>query len=140
MNTKLVAVYGTLKQGYGNHHVMQADKGEFVSAGVTVLPFKMFGGWGFPRVVEEMNMDGNGVHVEVFECPDVQHMDSLEGHPHFFCRKEVEVVIDVTTEEDIALSGGMLQGSYEKVTAWMYFHPPTEGEVLESGCWTGGSY
>jgi len=127
--TKLVAVYGTLKRGFGNHRVLEMDNGEYVGTGRTVKPWTMYGGHGFPRVVEQERSDGVGVHVELFECPDVSNMDMLEGHPRFFERKEVEVAIYNDTEIQ------------EVVTAWMYFHPPisnSHAELQEDGVWMGG--
>lgn len=126
--TKLVAVYGTLKRGYGNHRVMQMDNGVFVSEALTVLPYKMYGGRGFPRVVEELRDDIVQVRVEVFECEEVDNMDRLEGHPSFFERKEIEVYVPGFDGEEV-------------MTAWMYFHPPignSYGELQEDGEWTGG--
>ncbi len=58
----------------------------------------------------------------------------------FFERKEVRVWRNITTQEDIDLSGGMLQATLEPVLAWMYFHPPIDerydsGNIVDSGFW-----
>jgi gamma-glutamylaminecyclotransferase len=128
--SKLVAVYGTLKRGYGNHRVMQMDDGIFIAEALTVLPYKMYGGVGFPRVVEELRDDDIQVRVEVFECDEVENMDRLEGHPNFFERKEIEVYVPGMDGEEL-------------MTAWMYFHPPIGsgyGELQEDGEWVGGQH
>jgi len=126
--SKLVAVYGTLKRGYGNHRVMEMDGGTFVAEALTVQPYKMYGGYGFPRVVDELRDDNIQVTVEVFECEDVKHMDRLEGHPHFFERKEIDVYVPGMDGEEV-------------MTAWMYFHPPISNgnaELQANGNWKGG--
>ena len=116
----LIAVYGTLKRGEGNFRVTERSNGKFVKESTTVDKYKMYGGWGFPRVV----LDGNTspIHVEVFEVDTLEHLDALEGHPDFFTRHQVKV-----------------HGVESKV--WMYFHPPIpqgyEDLVVEDGYWVG---
>ena len=104
--TQLIAVYGTLKQGGSNRRVMEADNGSFVSKGTTVSKFTMFGGYGFPRVIYD-GPETSNIHVEVFEVDNLDNMDRLEGHPNFFCRREIDVALE--------------DGATTK--AWMYFHP-----------------
>lgn len=107
--TQLIAVYGTLKRGGSNEHVLEADNGIFVGAGTTKAKYTMFGGWGFPRVIDSGRPLSN-IHVEVYEVDSMDNMDRLEGHPDFFCRKPTRVV----------LSSGKV------VDVWMYFHPHIE--------------
>lgn len=71
-----VAVYGTLREGEGNHRVMNVARGELV--GTTRLSgyvmHSLHGG--FPGVKR-----GEGtVVVEVYELPDVRALDYLEGY------------------------------------------------------------
>ena len=123
--TQLIAVYGTLKRGGSNSRVMERDGGKFLAEGTTQRKFTMFGGWGFPRVIWT-GAPRSHIHCEVFEVDSLDNMDSLEGHPSFFCRRQVTVdLVDSTVE------------------AWMYFHPhineseglaiQTDGKWLEHG-------
>ena len=121
--SNLVAVYGTLKTGEGNHIVMERSGGKSLGKGETVENFTMYGGWGFPRVV----FDGSTcpIQVEIFEIQNFEPLDSLEGHPNFVERKQVQV-----------LSG---ESVVEPLTCWMYFHPPIpsdqQTDVVEDGLW-----
>ena len=70
-----VAVYGSLKQGYGNHGVMQRAGGQLVSTEV-IHGFNMYSLGGFPGI-----KPGNGsIHIEVYTVEDMQPLDYLEGY------------------------------------------------------------
>lgn len=118
--SNLVAVYGTLKRNEGNFRVTEASGADFLTSTVTKDKFTMYGGWGFPRVV--FDGDTSPIKVEVFRVETFDYLDSLEGHPDFFCRKEIEV-----------------EGIEGKV--WMYFHPPIDDQyninvIVEDGFWS----
>ena len=118
--TQLVAVYGTLKRGYGNHRWAERDGAEFVGEGYTDKLFAMFDG-PFPRVIDN---GSDAIAVEVFKIPDSPtNMDMLEGHPSHFRRELVEVMVNKKKEE-----------------AWMYLYQyPTEGMThIQSGKWERG--
>ena len=108
-----VAVYGTLRKGFGNNRLLESSK--FVGEGkidnnwslfVPVVDDKMVS---FPYAVEETSDEG--FVCEVYEIDDktLKSLDYLEGYPSFYDRKEVEV----------ELNG-------EKVTASMYFVKKTQ--------------
>ena len=120
--SQLVAVYGTLKRGYGNHRWAEADGAEFVSEGHTDKMYTMFNG-PFPKVKED---GSDGIHVEVFRIPnEPDNMDMLEGHPSHFKREE----IDVYCREIMG-----------KMKAWMYIYQHETSlfdNYLPSGKWNG---
>ena len=123
MNT-LVAVYGTLKQGGSNSGVMAADGGEYIGEGETVQKFTMYGGYGFPRVVFN-GPPVSTIKIHLFRITDEPfYMDSLEGHPTFFRRRQIPVRVNDKTQH-----------------AWMYFHPEVDEhqaqhlEVVQDGYW-----
>ncbi len=89
-----MAVYGTLKQGYGNHEYYMSDftyEGEAVSVSDN---FFMEGG-GFPFVYDNVE-DGSKVKVEIYSyelqegtyiAELLKNVDGLEGHPNWYKRK-----------------------------------------------------
>lgn len=87
MSQTNVAVYGTLKEGHGNHCVMQyaggTKVGETTLVGATMLSYGAF-----PVIV----LDGsdNKIHVEVYKVKDLGPLDRLEGFPNFYSRTQVD--------------------------------------------------
>lgn len=99
-----VAVYGTLKRGYGNHRYLHHLS--FVCEAVSKDHFTMYGG-GFPVVVEEPY---HKVAVELYSIADLKQItdaDRLERHPNWYERKLF--VFETPTEGDLE--------------AWMYVMP-----------------
>lgn len=76
----LVFVYGSLKQGFGNHCVMERAGGAFV--GVATLPgHRMFSLGGFPGILPSDDLS-HFVTGELYEVdPDrLGPLDALEGY------------------------------------------------------------
>jgi len=92
----IIAVYGTLRQGFGNHRIIN-DK-PFHKTELT--NFVMYSLGGFPAIVES-NDDKDTIAVELYEVDDITlaNVDSLEGynresdHNPFYDCKEVEVYL-----------------------------------------------
>ena len=107
-----VAVYGTLKQGYGNHGRL-AHSAESITPGV-VAGFTLFGdGIPFARPAP----DGYAVVVELVKlCEDdnlagtMRSLDALEGSPRWYRREPVAVR---TLKDD----------AWVTTWAWMYVGP-----------------
>jgi gamma-glutamylaminecyclotransferase len=98
-----VAVYGTLKFGYGNHRLL--DKAEFVGMGSTRDKYPLHVK-GLPYLFERKG-EGNNVEVEVYSVDNatLASLDQLEGHPSFYKRKLIDISMsDWTTQK-----------------AWVYF-------------------
>lgn len=74
----IFAVYGTLKRGYGNNHLLRNAK--FIGEHTTEPNYTMYGkGCGFPIVGTHGN---TAIKCELFETTDpetVRMVDSLEG-------------------------------------------------------------
>ena len=84
-----VFVYGTLKEGYGNHRLL--NRAKFVGPGVTVSgDFKMLDG-GFPMVLTGGLFHIKGELYEVSDQETLSNLDRLEGVPHLFNRHSVQV-------------------------------------------------
>lgn len=125
MDQELVIVYGTLRQGYGNHRLIEQSGLGYVGTD-KVDGFEMFpvGHGAFPFVREAGQ--GNKVVVEVYCAHSPRHLaaamqrlDRLEGYPHMYNRKLVQT--------ETGLIG------------WIYFdsdfHFGTNGKKVESGDW-----
>ncbi|MFH1061016.1 MAG: gamma-glutamylcyclotransferase family protein [Pseudomonadota bacterium] len=110
----LVFVYGTLRKGYQNHHLLAGarDLGPARTVALHALylddyPY-LVKGHAVCRVVGELyGVDDAGL----------ARLDLLEEHPVWYCREKVTV-------ED-------RQGIHRKV--WVYFFPRPKGRLLASG-------
>ena len=90
----LVAVYGSLRKGFGNHR--RLDGATYKGTTKTLRPFAMYSLGGFPMV----QLDGAKVApitVEIYECDDgvLAGLDQLEGYrgpgkSNFYDRSEVD--------------------------------------------------
>lgn len=102
-----LAVYGTLRKGFGNHHRMAGSS--FIGMGKTKERHRMIG-TGVPTV-HEGDPDGKGGHI-VVELYRVSYssltgpIDALEGHPRNYTRRKTVIVLDKDQSE---------------VEAWLYF-------------------
>lgn len=81
-----VAVYGSLRQGMGNHRIL--DGAELVGQYDVVMRAKMISLGGFPGLLKDD--DFSPVTIEVYEVNDciLDRLDRLEGHPTFYKREE----------------------------------------------------
>lgn len=107
--SNLVAVYGTLRQGFSNHYLLNG--GMLISAGHTNESYRMVC-QGIPFVMSGHCHEGHPLYVEVYAVDDdmLQALDNLEGHPDWYVRKPTH----------ISLGNGL------QVTAQMYFNDQAE--------------
>ena len=107
----LVAVYGSLKQGFHNHKLINPEQNNslFVGRGYTIDRFIMYSLGSYPAISREG--EGNLIDVEVYDVDDLclLYLDMLEGHPKYYERKQVTISMYDTTLSDI--------------TAWIYILP-----------------
>lgn len=85
-------VYGTLKQGYSNHRLLEQSK--FIGEAYTEDTFDMLNS-GFPVLVP--NDNGWIVKGEIYEFSDhktLDNLDALEGEGLMYDRKEIRVRAD----------------------------------------------
>ena len=107
----LLAVYGTLKAGRANHHLL--EESAYVGAGVTVSKYGMQTPTGKPTGVPCVYKDQHKhqIGVEVYYIRDRrirENIDQLEGHPIGYERELTEIEL--------------LDGSVK--TCWLYFANP----------------
>lgn len=91
---KDIAVYGTLRAGYGNHPLLAGSR--LIATGVTDDVYTMRAS-GFPVVLENDHEADTHIRVEVYRITDeavLADLDSLEGHPHWYRRTPVQVRAD----------------------------------------------
>jgi gamma-glutamylcyclotransferase (GGCT)/AIG2-like uncharacterized protein YtfP len=114
----LVFVYGTLKKGFSNHRLLSGA--EFLGPAQTVQKFAMYT-TGTPIVLKEEAV--SPIFGELYRVDEkiLAALDSLEGHPDWYRREEVEVLVD--------------EGEREKrlETAWLYFSLDKRGFLVPSG-------
>lgn len=116
-DNQLVAVYGTLKSGYGNHVLLSRSihLGDDLLRDISVTS-------GFPFAVKR---EGGQIFVEVYQVDNrtLARLDALEGHPNFYRRELVSTVYG---------------------EAWLYFlsdpsslHRQRNNKFVADGVWTG---
>ncbi len=85
-----VFVYGTLKIGQGNHSLIKEIGGVCIKTGITNEPkFDLVDLGAFPGLIPGSFY----VYGEYYEIKDemIKHLDWLEGHPSFYCRKRIKM-------------------------------------------------
>lgn len=86
----LYAVYGTLRQGYGNHRLLDNKFCELLGTERTKPEWKMVSLGGFPGVIPGGKQE---ITIEVYRVnsKDVeQRLDWLEGYPSFYGKTTIE--------------------------------------------------
>jgi gamma-glutamylcyclotransferase (GGCT)/AIG2-like uncharacterized protein YtfP len=122
----LVAVYGTLKRGYGNHALLHGA--DFIAEAYTEDKYPLVvHGSGLPFLVDKPGV-GKNVKVEVYlvDKDTLEALDMLEGHPDWYERKQKNVLCT-------GLSGDGFDYHNAILSPWIYMAPEnyyTEAEVL----------
>lgn len=115
-NKILIASYGTLRLGYGNSRLVDIPgETKWLGTGKTVEKYQMRAS-GIPYVNKTPDTQ---IVVDVWEIDVVQHLprvDSLEGHPEWYKREEIDVELNGKT-----------------IKAWLYFMENAGSTVVESG-------
>jgi gamma-glutamylcyclotransferase (GGCT)/AIG2-like uncharacterized protein YtfP len=87
---KLVFVYGTLKQGYGNNSLLK--NAEFIGEFTTCEDsFLMYTNGSFPYVVRDGKFHVKGELYHVKDPRTAEELDWLEGYPNHYDRVPVTV-------------------------------------------------
>ena len=94
MSRSLVAVYGTLRRGQGNHCILSRTTAPLLVTERTQEHFNMFTNWshggGYPFIVPvKTSNSSKNVVIEVYEVDEytLERLDQLEGYPHHYDRK-----------------------------------------------------
>lgn len=86
----LVAVYGSLRKGMGNHRLIEREEGTLLST-ERIKGWEMYSYGGFPFIRPAENPEDE-ITIEVYAMPvtAMQPLDRLEGYPSFYDRKLVD--------------------------------------------------
>lgn len=110
---KRVFVYGTLRKGLAWHHLIKGSN--FLGEATTKEKYSLYAD-GIPYVLENQK----NIHItgEIYEVDEqtLNTLDQLEGHPNWYCRKEI--IANLNNQE---------------ITSLIYFFPKKQGELVESG-------
>ena len=114
LQDNLVAVYGTLKKGFSNYHAYLTNS-KHLGSGVTKQKYPLVVN-GLPYLLPQVGV-GHNVKVDVFKVSDLtfKKLDSLEGHPRWYKREEIEINMD----------------GKPNLTCWVYFNPIEVDEKTE---------
>ena len=115
-----VAVYGSLKQTFGNHSVL--GDAPLLTVGITMPIFKMISLGGFPGLVDGID----SVWVEVYEVDDegLQQLDWLEGYPSFYDRQMIAVMTEAGgIEQALIYTLSHHKGRYDDAESVKDYHP-----------------
>ena len=107
-------VYGTLKQHHHNHHLLSTSK--YLGTVKTIEKYSLFVST-IPFVSKHPQT--SVIHGELYSVDDctLARLDRLEGHPQWYKREEVDILLD----------------NAQIVAAWLYFNPEPTGDLVSSG-------
>lgn len=90
----LYAVYGTLRQGFGNNRLLQNEHSQYLGTQTLEAPFRMVAMGGFPGMIYTgADTPWNRITIEVFRVsnPGVEkRLDMLEGYPGWYDKQTIE--------------------------------------------------
>ena len=116
-----VFVYGTLKRGFGNHHLL--SRANYLGKAVTKEFYALYVS-NIPFVIRTEQV--SHIHGEVYLVGQamLEDLDSLEGHPGWYKRAQVSVCL-----QDV-------QCKKKYIHAWIYFYPKPTGQLQADGIYT----
>lgn len=120
MNKNIIAVYGSLRKGLGNHRIIESDTTEYLGEFDSEPIYSMYTLGGFPGLHENGN---TSIKLEVYSVDDevAQSVDWLEGYSPdrpatFYDKKSIET-------------------PWGAGSIYIYMGNPGEEQLVESGDW-----
>jgi gamma-glutamylcyclotransferase (GGCT)/AIG2-like uncharacterized protein YtfP len=113
-----VFVYGTLKQGFRNHHLLEHCV--LVGKGRTKNKYALYVD-GIPYVTNKESVSNIQGEVYLVDEDTLTTLDQLERHPEWYHREKIDSVIEP--------DGKIL-------SAWIYFNDNPIGDLIKSGVYT----
>lgn len=119
-----VFVYGTLKEGFGNHRILKYS--EYWADAVTVDRYNFFTLGPFPAVVKTNNdrLDLYRVDGEIYKVDDVvlKRLDALEGNGQLYQRRVRDFEVFLNGEPTV-VKAWMYELLHQNIT-WTEMEPP----------------
>ncbi|GAV04813.1 hypothetical protein RvY_15034-2 [Ramazzottius varieornatus] len=101
----VVFVYGTLKRGEPNHHVLvdptstTENQPVFIGEGRTIQPFPLLiaSKYNLPYALDSPGT-GQRIRGEIWDVNDecLRRLDNLEKHPDYYIRRSVEIELSIS--------------------------------------------
>ncbi len=110
----LVFVYGTLRKGYKNHHLMAGSQD--LGPARSLESYALFLD-DFPYLVKSQAVAPVVGELYAVDAEGLARLDQLEEHPSWYCREVITV----------------LDQAGQRQQAWIYFFPGPRGRLLASG-------
>ena len=112
----IILSYGTLRKGFSNSRLVDIPgETKWLGTGKTVEKYQMRAN-GIPYVNKTADVQ---ITIDAWEIDVEKHLskvDSLEGHPNWYCREEIEAEVN----------GKIIKG-------WLYFMEGSSAQIVESG-------
>jgi len=114
MEMDFVFVYGTLRKGFGNYRLL--SDAEFIGNAKTKDKYIMYAR-GIPFVSKNFSQSHIVGEVYKVDKKTLRDLDRLEGHPNWYYREKVPVILEDGKE----------------IEAWIYFNDMENGHTVETG-------
>lgn len=118
--TILLFAYGTLMTPYGNNAYLRNE--EFIGNGKTLGKYTMYVS-GVPFINEHEKTSQISGELWKVNTKILPYIDSLEGHPYWYERKETIVIVNG-----------------QEYLAWLYFNNDSSGTKIEDGNFKNYTY
>lgn len=109
----LIFVYGTLRKGHSNNHLLKDAC--CYGVGSTVANYAMYLVSSFPYVTSSETRYPIIGELYAVDEATLKDLDKMEGHPRHYERRETQVTVEG-----------------QQYTAWMYFKDPP-GHLMQTG-------
>lgn len=116
----LIFVYGTLRQSHGNHQMLKDAR--YYGVGSTRDNYSMYIAGGYPYVISSEARYPIVGELYAVDGETLEKLDKMEGHPHYYTRREVSVIVD-----------------NQEYSAWMYVRDP-HGTLMPTGDYSDAVY
>ncbi|MSN26534.1 MAG: gamma-glutamylcyclotransferase [Geobacter sp.] len=112
-NQFLIFVYGTLRRSRGNHQLLK--DAHYYGLGATKDRYAMYISGGYPYVTSSESRYQIVGELYGVDGETLEKLDKMEGHPHYYARKEVPVIVEAV-----------------EYSAWLYLRDP-HGLLMATG-------
>jgi gamma-glutamylcyclotransferase (GGCT)/AIG2-like uncharacterized protein YtfP len=120
--SRLIGVYGSLREGGSNHHRLHSNAAPAVPYGVVRIPGRLYSLGSYSCAVQLANGEDGAITTEIYEVDDAtfQALDAME-HEYGY------VGIDTAVADS--------EGTRRAVIVWYLENVPSGATRVESGDW-----